>query len=342
MRSTEKEELRRVARSCFPLWYHIMISTPDHAVIAVDEDTRKIVGGGIYKIFQTPSGPFGYLSWGFVDADYRGRSIGRHIYREVTELFSRKGCTHSTAIVLEDNTASWSLLYHLGYRRAQLTVLIRSFGLISALILWFRSFAATAPGSSFWITGASIAKKRSLSLELLLLLIWNAAAVLLQSLLYQRSMAHALMQGSALLSLLLICYGSEFLLLTRDMHVSFLTWRTGTIIPIFVYAAGGIFPFFGSFYPDSELWDYRSSVKQLGRASAVSWTLTTVIFLLSSLFSSPFFSYLHDYCLIFLLCDVAVVIFESNGGARVRRWSRTTYLLLCAFSVLMLILVLVL
>lgn len=99
----------------------------------------KIVGAIQLKFYTGGGKKFGYYEYAFIDPDYHNKGVGNVLYSAVAEYLWAQDCKVLTALVKEDSVGSWSLLMKNGFTRISLLEVVRQFGLLGALRLYFGS-----------------------------------------------------------------------------------------------------------------------------------------------------------------------------------------------------------
>lgn len=116
---------------------------------AVYED--KIIGGIIYKFISSGGKRIAYISEAFVDPDYHGSGVGTKLYKETFCHIWDQGCDGMTALVKDDNVASWKLFMENGFKRAGAFEVIRQAGISGSTSAIFENTRSFAVGMDFYM-----------------------------------------------------------------------------------------------------------------------------------------------------------------------------------------------
>lgn len=341
MRPDEAKETMALCRRVFPFWYRLFIWGFKDAVVAVD--SGRIVGGASWHVIKTKRGGFGYLDFGFTDKNYRGRGIGRETYTRVMNKFKEAGLDSAGAIVLSDNTASWTLFADNGCSRSTTGGLIRQYGFFGALKIWFETALVFAPGGELWKTGAAPEPRLTSALSIIVFLLANCALALLTGL-RQGSCPDLTTTGLVAAFMLLRLFIIRLFIGKTEMPLRFSFWKGGMMLPLIVLLAGGLFPLGGDYYPSAEKWGYRSFCKKAGLGGFGSWLsvlaaaagLLSVKYLKPEL--TPVFKGIFQWIYMMLIFHMLPFLLESWPGARVLRWSRGLFTVLTVLSGVILVL----
>ncbi|MBI9105794.1 MAG: GNAT family N-acetyltransferase [Spirochaetales bacterium] len=342
MNPEEAKETMALARRVFPFWYSLFIWGFKDAVVAVDDG--KIVGGAAWHIIKTKVGTFGYLDFGFTDKDYRGMGIGRETYTRVMNHLKEAGCDSYGALVLSDNTASWTLLADNGCSRSSGGCLRRKYGFFGALKIQFETAFVFAPGGELWKTGEEAKAMQSSAVSIIIFLLANCALALLTG--FRQGRGLDLFDAGTVAALL-----SFRLLVTRlfigrsETPLRFSFWRSGWMLPVFVLISGGVFPLGGDFYPAERKWSYADFRRKAGMGGLGSWlsVLLAAVFLLYVKYNLPdlllLFDGIYQWIYMLLIFNAVPIVCESWPGNRVLSWNKGLFIGLAAFSVLILVLI---
>jgi ribosomal protein S18 acetylase RimI-like enzyme len=338
MEDHEHDQAVKVARSCFPLFFRPFIRKFSHAIIAVDDN--QVVGGASYVPLQYGEYRIGYLEWGFVGKAYRGRRIGRNLYEKAHHAMKDSGCQSMCALVSDDNTASWRLFDRLGYRKTTVFELIRTYGIVRALLLYFRTMWAFSFGASLWLNTKDRAKIPRQP-GLLHGLLFNLLLIGLYSLMHDVSPHTAVGYGAAMITYLLLTTMIPLLFVHRDVHVRMFTG--GNAITTLITLTGGVMPVYLQHYPNVEQWTYHQKKDQLGVLAAIRWAVSCAIGLCCWFavklfgFGPAYILYLLNYSVVLGVLNLLVPIFDSFESLRVLKYKKSLFWVLAALNLFLLL-----
>lgn len=322
MRPDEATSLYRLAKASFTLMEALGASKPKQAVVAMLDG--EVVGAAFMKIMKGKNGEkIGYLDLGFVLREHRGKGIAGLLYPAATKWLRDAGCAVVSAMVKDDNVASWGQLQKQGFATVGYMQFARVFGFLPGLLIWLRTIYCIACGMNFW-TDQPMPPKSS-STEMLSFLGINVLFMLLrQGVLLLRGMNglwHELPAG-----LLVLCF--SILVGWIGTRLTGRSWRFGVVrggllISLPLMVMGTFFPIVGRWYPQT--YDRTPAMKKtLGLEALVSWVCMLALYLVAFLVlpSVPFWRAVSDASVIFLVFHVlAFFPFEHFGGKRVFDWS---------------------
>lgn len=341
MKPGEEKALLRIARRAFihsPL-EQVGISKPESALVA---EVDGVVAGAMFvRVFGAGPKKTGYLEAGFVVKAYRGLGIGRVLYPAAIERLLELGCGPITAMVIDDNAASWKLLENQGFGTPTLTEMARSLGFGRAALLWLRTLLCAASGSRFWMSGP--VKARS-SLQELLSYLWVNVLLFLPGLIqltaHPDRLIHTLLAYPFVL-LSGVLFGGIGCLAAGDAW-RFSFTRGGAAITLLLNSLGTAFPMVGRWYL-REPRATKACSRAMGVQAAVEWIGMLLLFALGAfpLKDNEFFyrcAALTANLLIYRM--IPFMPFCSFGGARVWSWNKLAFALLAAATVLLVFFVL--
>lgn len=337
MEDHEHDQAVKVARSCFPLFFRPFIRRFTHAVIAVDE--HQVVGGAAYALLQYGKHRVGYLEWGFVEKAYRGRRIGRNLYEKAHHAMMDSGCKSMCALVSDDNTASWRLFDRLGYKRTTVFELVRLYGLVTALLLYFRTMWAFSFGASLWLyTGDRPRVPRQPGL--LHGLLFNLLLISLYGLIHRVPLNVLFGYGSAAITYLVLTTMIPLLFVHKGLGVRM--FAGGNAFTALITLTGGVLPVYLQHYPKAEQWTFYQKKDQLGLLAVVRWSVSLVIGVSCWVgirffaYESSYVLYLLHYAVVLAILNLLVPIFDSFESLRVLRYRKLLFVVLAGASVLLL------
>ncbi|MEG0853883.1 MAG: GNAT family N-acetyltransferase [Angelakisella sp.] len=245
MAKDEAKLARDIGLASFEPVECLTFSKPTAALLAtVDE---QIVGMASYRIFSAKGGQkVGHVETAYVRKGFEGQGIGSRLYREVTDLLKKEGCETVTAIVKDDNVASWKLFQNNGYYVVGFLEMLRLYGFIAAVRLWFDSTLAVCTGFHMW---ATVPQKNSAPLGQLGLFLFLNVLILLPGLLRVSLPQLGITACALSLGLLTSVLGGWLATLCSPRRWDFRVAMGGLLVSLIITAMGGIFPIVGRFYP---------------------------------------------------------------------------------------------
>ncbi len=331
MQPEEASSIRALARKSFTSLERFFLPKPSAALLAIAGG--EVVGGCSYKTWALPGGrKVGYLETGFVKHGWEAQGIGSTLYKNVTERLLANGCSSVTALVRDDNVASWHAMEKCGLSVVSFKRLFQQYGLPGLLRVWFSSYLCVLPGFRLWSTSGTGSGQpfgrffAYLALNLLFLL--PAFAY------HSNGQAPML---AALACLVLTPLAITRLISLLDKQKWHFDLARGGILPTFLVSCfGGFFPLVGKVYPTQ----YGTSPafrQSMGIMALLQWA---TIFALTGLgfflqFNGPFFQYLSLFGMFFLLYySLPFDPFGCFGGRRIWDWSHILSIFIIGFSAL--------
>ncbi|MDL2234693.1 GNAT family N-acetyltransferase [Christensenellaceae bacterium OttesenSCG-928-L17] len=324
----EEKVLYKAALKSFSPVEALGASVPKRAVVATVDG--EIAGAMFLAAFNGRGGQkIGYLSLGFIKKAYRGRGIGKQLFTAAVENQKTEGCNVITAMVKDDNVASWSLLERQGFSMPGFVAFFHEFGLTTGFMLWLKTLFCISCGMNFWVS-KKIKPVKSFP-EMLSYLSINLFFILLCELLASvktdEAMAIPLLGGLIVLSASIL-FGYIGSLLSGGTWRFGLT-RGGILISGALMLLGTFFPLLGRWYP-ADWQNTASQKKALGMQAACEWGLLLLFYGITLLFIGGTLQtqILQNLYVLLLFRVVAVFPFEHFGGGRVCRWSKSAFVLL--------------
>lgn len=341
MRDGEQRTVARVGRKAFPFFESLFVGKPKYAMVA--EYDGKIIGGMMYKYLSTGTRKIAYIEEAFVDRDYHGQGVGKRLYKECFEHLWKQGCDVITALVKDDNTASWKTAMDNGFKRVSFAEGIRQLGITGMLRQYFMTPFLIAVGMDFYMVSrnSTVHEKRLGITQLLTFLLANLLLLLpIWISLFEES-AEAL--GNYLLASFTV---SVLFILPRFVEgqlcrqkCSFRFNNGGSFITLLLGLFGSILPMNANWYPEK-----YENTREFKRRLAVPEILKWCIFLLLPFLILTSSSYLKavaelsSFYLIYFL--IPSYPFEAFGAGRVFGYSKIAWLVLSVLSLAELIFIL--
>jgi hypothetical protein len=222
--------------------------------------------------------------------------------------------------------------------------LFRAFGIFGALKIWFETAFLFVPGAELWVTGE---EKEGLTFSvsnIALFLLLNPLLALFQGLL-RNGEPDINTAGFVFCLMLLTLLLSWVPLRSSGLPAKFTFWKSGLLIPVFVFLSGGVYPLGGGFYPSADKWNYSHVRKQMGHSGLGAWlaVIAAAGFLLYiKHFEPQLLSIFQDsfrWVYMLLIFNSVPVLLESWPGSRVLKWNKAVFYSLSGISVVMLVLI---
>ena len=329
----EGKTLYKTAIKAFSPIEALGASVPKKAIVATVDD--EIAGAMFLKVFHGKEGrKIGYLDLAFTAKAHRGQGIGKMFYPAAVNKLKEEGCDIITAMVKDDNVASWGLLERQGFTSPGFLDLIREFGLGTSLMLWFKTMLCIASGMNFWWSKPTKAVKSSV--EIVNYLVLNLFAVLVHSVLiavrYGGFTPINLFASLLVMSIGILAGYSGTLFDSENWR--FGLTRGGLAITVLLMACGTFFPILGRWYPVK----YQKTAEQknaLGRQAACEWGILLGIYILLTLLNvdNVLLNRIQQYISIFLVYRIiAIYPVVHFGGGRVFDWNKVVFIILAVIT----------
>lgn len=337
----EENEVRSLGRKAFGGFESLFIPKSKKALVALADG--KIVAGVMIKILKgSAENKIGYIDYAFVDKAYHNHGIGSKIYKASIEYLWNEGCRFITAIVKDDNVASFGLLQKNGFERISLYEAYRQLGTKGFIRFWMNTSAGFGYGMDFYLASSDkknppIPKKDKTIASIGTYLLINMILLLLLILLYKSN------------DIIGLC-GAYFTLLASGVVSGYITtlfskreWEfrflnCGAFISIIVMLLGNLLPMNGNWYP-KKYENTKEFRKDAGLNVFVSWSVLLVLVCGANLLSqkSFYYQYLSGIGTIFLIYRiVAIYPLSSFGGERLFVWNKVLYGILAILSLVVL------
>lgn len=341
MISGEEKKLLREARLAFvhsPM-EQIAIANPKSALVV--EVDGEIAGAMFLRVFGVGEKKTGYLELGFVVKKFRGRGIGRLLYPAAIGRLTEMGCDVVSAMVIDDNIASWKSLENQGFGAPSLTEIVRTLGFTRAITIWLKTLLCAACGARFWMNIP--VKERSSGQELLSFL-WVNLVLFLPGLIRLvtrpgQLIPTLLAYPSVLLAGALL--GGIGCLVTRNAW-RFSFPRGGALISLFLNTLGVVFPMVGRWYL-KESQATAQCRRALGLQAAIEWIGLLLIFSLGAFLLKENAYFYHCAAIsanLLVYRLIPFMPFGSFGGARVWAWSKIVFAAFAIVTIALIFLVL--
>lgn len=324
MKEGEQKALIKTAKRAFPFFEGLFVGTPKRAMAA--EHKGKIVGGIMYKNVNAGRKNIVYISEAFVDPDYHGKGVGRRLYAETFDFIRKQGCDGMTALVKDDNAASFKLFMDNGFKRVSFFEAMRHIGPAGIIKQYFMTPLLFATGMDFYMNMEGITEKEKrgpvsqitaffLTNILLLLPIWIK---LLGGELFPYALAYI-----ALLALFSAPRCVAALLSGEKSSIRFN--NGGGLVTFLVSFGGNAFPMNINWYPekyaDSDAFRRKMAVPEL-----IKWCIFTALPLLAFAQNGYLraIAQLSCYFLIFMILPFYPC--EALGAGRIYKYNKKIWI----------------
>ena len=330
----EEKELYRMAKRSFTPVERLGASKPQMALVATV--SGEVAGGLFLKVFKGHRGrKIGYFDLAFVNREFRGKGAGSLLYAAGKQKLLAEGCDIVTAMVRDDNVASWGLLLKNGFSIASFARYFKLFGILDGLMLWLQTIVCFACGMDFWVSKQ--AEKLQTKKELPVFFLLNALLLVpwLVRLLVSNP-AQLLPAFGAMVCVMaagVVAGGLGCLLAGRRWR--FRLVRGGILLSLLLFTLGTFFPVLGRWYPAR----YEATPgfrRAMGVQATVEWCVYLLLFVAASLFFDGLFWHVVRsglFCLL-LYHILAFYPLAHFGGGRVWAWNKGVYAVCALFSFL--------
>lgn len=334
----EADALYKTAMKAFSPLEAMGASKPKQAIVATVDG--NVAAGMFLKTFTGTGGrKTGYLDLGFTVRQYRGKGLGNKVYAAAIEKLKKDGCDKITAMVKDDNVASWGLLERNGFSSVGFLRFFGTFGFGMGLVLWLRTFFCIACGMDFWVSDEP--EKRGPAAEFAGFFALNLALILIHSLISGGGAFSADALISAVTVLAVSTAGGALGCLPNKYNWKFGFPRGGLLISGPLMIIGTFFPLNGRWYPVRR----ENSAEQkraLGLQSLIEWAVLLALYA-AAVWLIPgdgLFRYVAQYASIVLVFRIiAIFPFEYFGGTRIFVWSKPWFIIMAALTVVLLFVV---
>ena len=333
MKSDEAEMLYQVGKKKFSLIERVAISKPEYALVAMVDG--NFAGAGFYEIIAGADNKrMGYVSLVYIIEQYRGEGIGNILYPAVIDLLKSE-CDLVTAMVYDDNVASWKLFQKQGFSRAGILDTIKAVGLSNSIKLWLKTFYCIASGNNLWVS-KPIPPYKSIQ-EGFTYFLLNIALLLpfiLFALLFRGNTSLWALPAMLTVVTTTLMAGRIGCLIARRSW-NFQLVRGGILVTLIVSFFGLLFPVYGRWYPSK----YENSSgfrRDMGIEALCEWLGIVALCIPAVLYPTyPYFIWISNYAASILLYHVFTIYpFAHFGSRRILHWSKVAYLLMIVASLI--------
>ena len=322
IKSSEKKEVLKIARSSFSGIESLTVSNPNKAMVALIDN--KIVGGIIYKIIKCNQKKIAYISDAFVDKKYHNQGIGKKLYQETIEFLWEEKVDGITALVKDDNVASFKLLMDNGLKRVSFIEIIKNLGFINAIKHYFITPFFIAVGFDFYMVMKDNKVKEKSSINQLVLFFF------INLLLALPIWIGILTTNSSIFGNLFFAYLTILIIFILTRYIGVLTtkekWQFrinngGMIINLIVNFLGFPYMINGNWYPE-KYENTKEFKEKLARPELIKWFI--FLFLPFLYFTnSPYLKEVAQLSFIYLIFFIIPFYpFNYFGGGRIYQYSK--------------------
>lgn len=340
MEKGEEKTVAKVGKKAFQFIEALFVGSPKKAMVA--DYQGKIIGAIIYKFLDTKKQQIIYIDEAFVDPEYHGMGVGKKLYTETFYYLQEWGCDVMTALVKDDNVASWKPFIENGFRRVALRDGIKTIGVTGMLKQYFCTPFFIAVGMDFYILYPEkpVAFKPENPLQLLYFLFGNLLLALpMWILLFQKNAALLLPYGAAYLTLLVLilltrCIGG----LCSGEKYHFRLNNGGGLLTAFLSYWGNLFPMNANWYPVS----YRDTDefrRKLALPELVKWAFFLFLPLLAFTTNIYLNALASLSCVFLVFLILPFYPFETYGAGRIYRYKKGLWFMTAVITIAQLIVV---
>lgn len=334
MEPNEAEAVQKIGKNCFVGFERLILHKPKKALLAICND--EITAAVMYRIITVNEiMKVGFIEFAFVKKEHQGRGIGNVLYEAVINLFNDMGCKSVTALVADDNVASWKIFENKGFKSISFIELYNNYGFPGSLKICYETMFAWAIGHKMWHTGVS---GTSGELSNFIVFLTLNMFIILPRLLYFRSFKSILVWTfSIYVFILLPVVMSKIASLFLKSKWRFEAIRGGFLTSLFVSMIGGSLPGVGRLYP-LKYENSSKQIRQLGLIALIEWiTILLLIVILSGFrLDYPILNMSIRLGKIFLFYhSVPFYPFASFGAGNIWKWNVFLSVLLLIISVLL-------
>ncbi len=337
MTTDDHREVTSIAQKAFSFPESLFISKPKLGIVA--EVDGKIAGAILYKFMACGNLKNAYIDYAFVHPDYSGKGVGSKLYEATTKFLWEQGCDTQSAIVKDDNVASWSLFLKNGYERIGVVGLVKEFGLAGFLKHYFFTPAFIAIGMDYYLiskTKKPEVKESGTAAQITAFLLFNVIVVLLSSFTIDDNYLQNAISLAIVLTFNVLTGFLGTLFTKRKWKFRFI--NGGLAIPILNISFGGLFPAIGSWYP--EKYEKSSEFKRdMAIVSLATWVLSILFILVMVLLGESRNLITITLKVLMVIRIVTVYPTSAFGAMRVFNWNKIVYAVLLVLSVAVLMFV---
>ncbi|ERP30675.1 GNAT family N-acetyltransferase [Chitinivibrio alkaliphilus] len=285
------------------------------------EAGEQVAGVCLIRVVSLPGKKrVGYVSWLMSDPAFRGQGVAQRLVDTATNYLESLGCHEICTMVEGYNTASSNRFFRVGYRRLSGSDLLRAWGVIHTLVLWWKTHFFFAPGHFFWVKGCvpkEAGRYGAVHTIFFHGLLCTAIALFRGEMFGMSPPEHgfAWFFPATVAATLLFSLRHGVLRYVGGLKRSecvYRPWSGGVGITIITALLGYVFPLPGGLYPRLQEWSTAHYTARFGRAAMVYTMLLTALLWLSS-FSMVSFPtvFLQQTAGFFLFMGIPLLLFDT-------------------------------
>lgn len=268
--------------------------------------------------------------------------IGKLLYQNGVERIKEKGYKMITAMVADDNVASWGLFQKQGFNRVSFIEMFSALRLKRGLVFWLRSLFAISCGLNLWINIP--AKEHSTLSEIMTYLLLNVLLIMPFCISFgfiNKQLSTPIFLASISVLFVSITFGYLGGTITKKQWRFELT-RGGLAISLPLQLMGIFFPVFGRWYP-VDFYKSEKNKQNLGIQTLIGWVGLLIFSLISFIFrdKSFFLQWFNLYMAAMLFYHIIDIFLVAHfGGKRVLEWNKVAFLIISVLSCIQIMLTL--
>lgn len=327
MESGEEKQLLKVARNAFHSIEALFVSVPKTAMVA--EYDGVIVGGMIYNIMTSDNKKIAYIDEAFVDVSYQSMGIGKQLYNKTIEHLWNLNCDVITAMVKDDNVASWKLVENNGFKKVGFNQIVKEIGSSAFFKHFYKTPFLIAVGMDFYMAdkNKTVKEKRNGISQFFIFLFANILLLLplwIQNFIENKnSFLQSFIAYFTVLLVFVCCRAVGKIIGKNKWH--FRLNNGGVILPLLLSVFGCTFLMNGNWYPD----EYDNTdvfKKKLAIPELTKWLVFSLLPLLGFIDNTYFSTLSKTACYFLIFMIIPIYPFESLGAGRIFRYNKKIWL----------------
>lgn len=337
MRSGEEKTVMKLGRKSFPFFEGLFVGKPKKAMLAELEGC--IVGAIMYKKIDSTTA---YIDEAFVAPEHHGIGVGKKLYSTTFNFLRDNGCSSITALVKDDNVASFKLFTDNGFKRIGLEPAVTQLGAKCFVKHCLSTPMLFATGMDFYMASDKVDLKGKCN-PLSQILVFFLANFLFLFPLWIRlfsanNSAPLHLLSSYLLILILFLLPRLLFSLWHREGFQFRFNNCGCLVTILLSIFGNPFPMNANLYPK----EYKNTTafkKTLFIPEIIKWVIFSILPLLPFALGDYFNFIAQISCYYLLYMVIPFYPFEALGGGRIFRYSKPIWLITLLITLIELTLV---
>lgn len=334
MKDNERQTVKKVGKRAFQFFETLFVTAPKRAMVA--ECDGKIIGGIVYQYICAGDKKTAYVAEAFVDPAYHGLGVGKKLYAETFRYLWDQGCDALTALVKDDNVASWKLFTDNGFKRVGLPEGARQLGVMGMIRQYFSIPLFVAVGMDFYmaVKGRDAREKRGSVPQAAAFLLANLLLVFpLWIRLFHEMPDRLLDFGIAYITVLAAFILPRYIagLLNRG-SCRFRLNNGGGFLTMLLSLFEGVLPMNANWYPNT----YEATAafrRKLAIPEMVKWCLFIALLPLAFAQSVYLQAVAQIACPYLIFMSIPIYPFESLGAGRIFRYSKKLWLVGAVISI---------